>query len=124
MRMFLFLIFSAASILWASEANQEVRTCRVTSHPDTGVEVKIINVGDQPESGLYVAVVLSAGNIRPRILGSYTVRPLAPNGAGITGYRGPHFLLKIDSWDHTISLKTSGPQAVAIVGKPPFSNCF
>lgn len=116
-------MFSAASSLWASADIQEIRTCRVTNNPDTGVKVKIINVGDQLDSGLLVAVVLSGGNIRQLTLGSYLVEPLAPNGAGLTGYVGTNFLLRINSWDQSITLRTKGPHAVHIQGLPPFSNC-
>ena len=116
------LVFSA-SVSFAGQNNETVRECGLAKNPDAGVKVKIVDVGASENSGLLVAVVLSSGNIRPHVIGSYPVTVNPPNGAGIVGYSGKNFSLTISSWTKEVSLKTTGDSAVSISGNGPFFNC-
>ncbi|MBC7458177.1 MAG: hypothetical protein H7235_07870 [Bdellovibrionaceae bacterium] len=117
------LLIGSTVFAATNESAEVIRDCHLAENPDAGVRVKILNVGEQPGSGLLVAVVLSAGNVKPHIMGAYPVTVNPPNGAGIIGFSGTGFSLKIATQTGLIELKSSGSEPVHMSGNGPLFSC-
>ena len=113
----------ACPFAYSAQEPKLVRQCHLATNPDSGVLVEILQFDDQPNSNLLVAVIISAGNIKPHIIGTFPVSTLAPNGAGILGYTGKNFSLTISSWTGWISLNALGKTPIHISGRGPLINC-
>ena len=89
--------------------------CHLASNPDAGVNVEIVDAGSTTNSNLLVAIVTSAGNVLPHVLGAFPVSVI-PNGAGIITYKGTDFLLTKSTWTRLITLKSGGAEPVDMSG--------
>jgi hypothetical protein len=91
-------------------------SCHLSKYPDQGINVQIIDVGSTPSFELLVAVITSAGNIKPHVIGSFPVLTIPINGAGIHGYTGKDFDLRISSQLKNITLTSGGDEPQSVQG--------
>lgn len=119
----LLLSITFAGVAQAANSLSVVAQCHISSHADTGVNVEIVDAGPIAYSGLLLAIITSAGNVRPHIIGAFPVQ-VVPNGAGIITYSGRDFLLTRSTQTNLISLKSGGSEPVEISGSGIGFSCL
>ena len=122
---FTFVCFGSLAAQAALETTDGVKvvyTCNLAQNPDAGIKVRILNVSEVEGQRNLVAVITSAGNISPRVIGTYPVVQNV-NGAGLTIFEGKNFRLMKSSWTQLVSLDATGDETVQLSGTGPFFSC-
>ncbi len=132
---FAILFLISLSTAQAAPIQSQVKVlefCHLTQNPDSGVYLQVFDVGQGQtelgkESGLFVAVLTSAGNVRPHVLAAFPVVRIPPSGVGVTGFESADqksFYFSKNLTTQTYTLKSSGAVSINLIVKAGrFSSC-